>query len=205
MSVFRAETLDISCIHPSSGNQFTSIFSGLSATMFMGNIFKRRKMPDIAVTSREIWNDAAESMRVIVQGYVSNFLFFVRLKRGCCTQECSTWNVAAFLEKHNMAISKWHFLTLLNCWNMQESMLLHNVAAHPRMRDYMKNVSCWLLRWCIWSFPAKRGVPYPNPKIKLLPSHADNTNTVPGCWRLTILNVVNNKLDCAARILQLVV
>lgn len=71
---------------------------------------------------------------------------------------------------------------------------------------YMKNVPCLLSWWCMQRFPAKLWVPYPEPQIKLLPSHANN-DTVPGCWRYTILNAVNNEeqSNCAGRRLQLVV
>lgn len=48
-------------------------------------------------------------------------------------------------------------------------------------------------------------MPYPEPKIKLLPSHANDA--VPGCWRDAKFNAVNDKqqLNCAGRSLQTVV
>lgn len=43
----------LQCIKQASANQFSSISSGLSATVFMGNIFKKNKNSDITVTFRE--------------------------------------------------------------------------------------------------------------------------------------------------------
>ncbi len=50
----------LQCIKQASANQFSSISSGLSATVFMGNIFKKKNNSDTAVTFREIWTDGCD-------------------------------------------------------------------------------------------------------------------------------------------------
>lgn len=89
------------------------------------------------------------------------------------------------LEKHNKSISKWHLLTLLNWWNMQESVLLHNVAVHPSMRVLYEKCPMLtaVMMYVVFSYK-RREVLTQNPKLnsRLL------TQTMiqwPGCWRST--------------------
>lgn len=74
------------------------------------------------------------------------------------------------LEKHNKSISKWHFLTLLNWWNMQESTLSHNVAIHPSMRALYEKcpMLAVVMMYVVFSYK-ERSFLTQNPKLNSRP------------------------------------
>ena len=139
-----------------SGNQLCSISSRLSATVLMGNIFIRQK------TSR-LPSEEFDRIGVMVRGYP-------RLK-------C---HVVSLDNKPHSQMTFPYITELLKyaqCGNPPKYERFIWKMSHAR--------PCMLLWWRMQCFPCEsQEFLNPKPKIKLLPSHANN-DTQAGCWQLT--------------------